>query len=173
MSGLSPGSSVLDVGCGLGGTSRYLARNTACTVTGLTISGQQVKMTKQLTLKEAGDEGSADGADGYVRLNDGRVRFVELDAEKMGEFFSETAFDYVWISEALSHIPDKELFFRNASKLLKPGGKLVVADWFKAQGLTTKQMKADIKPIEGKTFPASGSCNADCLLRWHASSSPV
>lgn len=173
MSDLSTGSSVLDVGCGLGGTSRYLARTVACKVTGLTISGQQVKMAKELTLKEAGDEGGAEDVDGFVRLIDGRVRFVELDAEKMGEVFSETAFDCVWISEALSHIPDKELFFRNASKLLKPGGKLVVADWFKAEGLTNTQMETVIKPIESKTFPTSRSYNADCTLRWHASSSPV
>lgn len=156
MSDHSIGSSVLDVGCGLGGTSRYLARTAACKVTGLTISGQQVKMAKELTVKESGDAGSAQDVDGYVELGDGQVRFVELDAEKMGEFFSEAPyqsnFDCVWISEALSHIPDKELFFRNASRLLKPGGKLVVADWFKAEGLTNMQLETDIKPIEGKTL---------------------
>jgi tocopherol O-methyltransferase len=49
----------------------------------------------------------------------------------------------------MSHLPNKELFFRNAALLLNPGGKLVVADWFKNEGLTEKQMDADIKPIEG------------------------
>jgi len=46
----------------------------------------------------------------------------------------------------MSHLPNKELFFWNAALLLNPGGKLV---WFKNEGLTEKQMDADIKPIEG------------------------
>ncbi|KAL8685103.1 MAG: hypothetical protein Q9218_007975 [Villophora microphyllina] len=33
-------------------------------------------------------------------------------------------------------------------KLLRPGGKLVVADWFRAEDLTPAQLDADIKPIE-------------------------
>jgi len=74
-----------------------------------------------------------------------------LDAEKMGEYFikDQAGFDAVWISEAMSHLPQKQLFFDNAFKLLKSGGKLVIADWFKADGLTEEQMKNDIKPIEG------------------------
>ena len=72
----------------------------------------------------------------------------------MESFFSKpskttTTFDCVWISEAMSHLPDKELFFKNASALLNGGGKLVVADWFKAAALTNQQLQADIKPIEG------------------------
>ena len=152
---LPTGSQVLDVGCGLGGTSRYLAKNKGCSVTGITISGQQVKLAKTLTAKEAGSGGDANENAEFTQLGDGRVRFVELDAEKMGEFINESetkaSFDCVWISEAMSHLPDKELFFRNVSLLLNAGGKLVVADWFKAEDLTDAQVEADIKPIEGET----------------------
>lgn len=152
---LPTGSQVLDVGCGIGGTSRYLAKNVGCSVTGITISGEQVKLARNLTGKEAGSgEDTTENAE-FAKLGDGRVRFVELDAEKMGDFFTEsdmkTTFDCVWISEAMSHLPDKELFFRNVSMLLNAGGKLVVADWFKAEELTDAQMEADIKPIEGET----------------------
>jgi SAM-dependent methyltransferase len=108
------------------------------------------------------------------------VRFLELDAEKMGDFFSSSpgrsssrnsssssapgkeevkeeeeagAFDVVWISEALSHFPDKALFFRNAHRLLRGGGRgrLVLADWFKAEGLVEggAEFERDIRPIEG------------------------
>ena len=153
---LPTGSQVLDVGCGLGGTSRYLAKKMGCTVTGITISGQQVKLAKDLSAKEAGTvEGDVEES-GFTGLGDGRVRFLELDAEKMGDYFTgsdtKLSFDCIWISEAMSHLPDKELFFRNASMLLKAGGKLIVADWFKAEGLTHAQMEADIRPIEGE-FP--------------------
>ena len=91
-------------------------------------------------------------ASSFIKLGDGSVRYIELDAEKMGEYFTtapnEASFDYVWISEAMSHLPDKSLFFQNTAKLLKKGGKLVVADWFKAADLTSAQTEADIKPIE-------------------------
>ena len=144
------------MGCGIGGTTRYLAKNHGCNVVGLTISGRQVEMARSLTAKEAGT--TTEGADPttYVKLGSGGARFVELDAEKMGDYFNaprnQTAFDCVWISEAMSHLPDKQLFFHNAHKLLNPGGKLVVADWFKAEDLTREQMEADIKPIEGQAL---------------------
>ena len=171
---LVSGSRVLDVGCGLGGTSRYLARQKKCSVTGVTISGQQVKLARDLSEKEAEPGQEQTGEFCFTGLGDGSVRFLELDAEKMGDFFNEPAtkatFDYVWISEAMSHLPDKELFFRNASMLLNAGGKLVVADWFTAEGLTDVQVEADIKPIEGENrFRKSTSYGAD-LHRWNASS---
>ena len=81
------------------------------------------------------------------------MRYVELDAENMGDYFGSTpnkaTFDCVWISEAASHLPYKALCFRNAEAVLNSRGKLVVADWFKAESLTNAQIEADIKPIEG------------------------
>lgn len=152
---LPVGSQVLDVGCGIGGTSRYLAKNRDCNVTGITISGQQVKLARDLSAKDAGPVEGKGEKPGFTALGNGSVRFIELDAEKMGDFFGESekkaSFGCVWISEAMSHLPDKKLFFRNASMLLDAGGKLVVADWFKAEDLTDAQLEADIKPIEGET----------------------
>lgn len=79
----------------------------------------------------------------------GTVWFVELDAEGMGEYFGEgERFDGVWVSEALSHFPDKGLFFGNAWRVLGPGGKLVVADWFRGEGLGEGEVERDIRPIE-------------------------
>ncbi|KAK4451896.1 S-adenosyl-L-methionine-dependent methyltransferase [Podospora aff. communis PSN243] len=149
ISGVAEGSTVLDVGCGVGGTSRYLASHLGCTVTGITISGKQVQIATRLTKGEAAKEAEAD-ADGFIALGKGKVRFIELDAEQMGEYFAkdEGTFDAVWISEALSHFPNKGLFFRNAHKVLKKGGTLVLADWFKAEGLGQKEFDDDIKPIE-------------------------
>ncbi|RDW80903.1 hypothetical protein BP5796_05601 [Coleophoma crateriformis] len=148
---VAKGSTVLDVGCGIGGTSRYLAREHGCQVIGITISGRQVELAQKLSLDVPGAKKAADESI-EIGDNGGSVRFVELDAEKMADFFDLTkedkAFDAVWISEAMSHLPDKELFFRNAELLLKKGGKLVIADWFKNEGLGEKEMEADIKPIE-------------------------
>ena len=105
----------------------------------------------------------------------GSIRYIELDAETMSDFFdtdSDSAkLDCVWISEAMSHLPSKKLFFENAYTLLKPGGKLVIADWFKAEGLTDAQGQADIKPIEGRSLNPLRYIlfKADDGNRWHAS----
>lgn len=162
-SGLPQASNVLDVGCGIGGTTRYLAKEYGCTVTGITISGQQVQMARRLSRLGAVTPTSSQPAsspgtpvssnasstdDAFESLGKGKVKFQELDAEKMGDCFAPGSFDAVWISEAMSHLPNKQLFFDNVVKLLRPGGRLVVADWFKADNLTDVQMKTDIQPIE-------------------------
>lgn len=150
---LAAGSTVLDVGCGIGGTSRYLAENLQCKVIGVTISSRQVEIANKITRQIDSREVAEVDDYGFIKIGSGSVNFVELDAEKMDSYFNKPAkkitFDYVWISEAMSHLPNKELFFRNAFALLNVGGKLVVADWFKAEGLTNQQEEADIKPIEG------------------------
>ncbi|KAK4224866.1 S-adenosyl-L-methionine-dependent methyltransferase [Podospora fimiseda] len=135
---------VLDVGCGIGGTSRYLASELGCTVTGITISTKQVEIARRLSSSSKVVEEKE-----FIPHGKGQVRFIELDAEKMGEYFDgKEKFDVVWISEALSHFPDKKLFFRNAERVLKAGGKVVVADWFKGEGLGEREFESDIKPIE-------------------------
>lgn len=67
-------------------------------------------MARQLTAKEAASKGQDTDGVMPVKLNDGIVRYMELDAEKMGDFFNKATFNAVWISEAMSHLPDKELF---------------------------------------------------------------
>ena len=150
---------MLDVGCGIGGTSRYLAREKRSQVIGITISDEQVRLARKMSGGDENSEGPIPQSpvageqkapiDGSAH---GSVRFIELDAEKMGQHFvSNDKFDTVWISEALSHFPNKPLFFRNAFTLLRPspdGGKLVIADWFRAENLFPQQLQNDIKPIE-------------------------
>lgn len=127
-----------------------------CEVVGITISGQQVHIGKRLTAREAGvREEDADSTVSF-EIGDGGVQFIELDAENLGKHFhSQTDFDCVWIAEAMSHLPDKDLFFHDAYEVLAPGGKLVIADWFRAEVLTDAQIQADIRPIEG-------TCSPDC-----------
>ena len=147
------------MGCGIGGTSRYLAREHGCKVTGITISGKQVEMATRLTK----DQPLPNPNSNSNRNHDhGTADFIELDAEKMGDHWpKQPNFDCVWISEALSHLPDKQLFFQNAFRVLGSNGKLVMADWFKAEYLTDTQIEADIKPIQGMS-PLS-ACRCDWL----------
>ncbi|KAI2641696.1 S-adenosyl-L-methionine-dependent methyltransferase [Hypomontagnella submonticulosa] len=159
ISALPTGAKVLDVGCGVGGTSRFLAKERGCQVTGITISGRQVQIAKQITGTETGaSTGATPPPTDFFKYPEeagkgGKVRFLELDAEKMLDHFRPSTaeaetFDCVWISEALSHLPNKELFFSSSFALVKSGGLLVIADWFKAPDLSPQQEEADIKPIE-------------------------
>ncbi|KAI8634143.1 tocopherol O-methyltransferase [Xylariaceae sp. FL1651] len=167
ISDLPRGARVLDVGCGIGGTSCFLAREHGCSVTGITISGRQVEIAKKLTQAETSTSSASPSPDINAYSSGGECRFIELDAEKMLKHFSAdgkptTQFDCVWISEALSHFPDKPLFFRSAFELLEPGksSRLVIADWFKAPQLSPEQERDDIQPIEdGMLLPQL--CTAD------------
>ena len=106
---LPSGTTLLDVGCGIGGSSRILAKDYGFDVTGVTISPQQVKRAQELT-----PEGVS-------------ANFMVDDAMQLS--FPDASFDVVWSVEAGPHMPDKAIFARELIRVLKPGGVLVVADW--------------------------------------------
>ncbi len=104
-----PGTTVLDVGCGIGGSSRVLARKYGFSVTGVTISPRQVARARELTPSGL------------------PVRFQVDDA--MALSFPDESFNAVWSVEAGPHMPDKAVFAKELLRVLKPGGLLAVADW--------------------------------------------
>jgi MPBQ/MSBQ methyltransferase len=106
---LAAGKTLLDVGCGIGGSSRILAKDYGFDVTGVTISSQQVKRAQELTPKGV------------------NAKFAVDDA--MALSFPDASFDIVWSVEAGPHMPDKAIFAQELLRVLKPGGILVVADW--------------------------------------------
>jgi MPBQ/MSBQ methyltransferase len=106
---LPPGTTVLDVGCGIGGSSRILARDYGFRVTGITISPQQVQRAQSLTPADLSASFQVDDA--------------------MNMSFPDQTFDVVWSIEAGPHMPDKAVFAKELMRVLKPDGILVVADW--------------------------------------------
>ncbi len=58
------------------------------------------------------------------------------------------SFDFVWICEVLSHFSRKDKFFSSAQRVLKPQGRIILADWFKAPNLSQEQHDKYIVPIE-------------------------
>jgi tocopherol O-methyltransferase len=109
---IQPESHVLDVGCGMGGSSIHLARHLHCQVTGLTLSPVQ-RLWAQ----------SSAWLSGVGR----RARFVCQDAE--GADFAPGTFDIVWSVECTEHLFDKPRFFERASTWLRPGGRLAICAW--------------------------------------------
>jgi tocopherol O-methyltransferase len=122
------GHQILDVGCGTGGSSIYLAKHYKVEATGITISPVQVGLANQAAAREA--------------VN---ATFLLMDAEAM-KF--DKLFDIVWSVESLSHYQDIEKFFASAAKLLKPNGTVAVIDWFKKPNLSEGEYRKEILPIE-------------------------
>jgi tocopherol O-methyltransferase len=119
---------LLDVGCGFGASSIYLAERYEAQATGITISPVQVEMANQAARK--------------AKAN---AKFLCMDAEAM-KF--KKPFDVVWSVESISHYPNNEKFFAGAAKLLKPNGRMAITDWFKKDGLTPREHRKFLQPIE-------------------------
>jgi MPBQ/MSBQ methyltransferase len=106
---LPKGSRILDVGCGIGGSARILAKYYGFNVTGITISPEQVKRARELTPPG-------------VNCN-----FQVMDALDLK--FEDGTFDGVWSVEAGAHMNDKTKFADELLRTLRPGGHLALADW--------------------------------------------
>lgn len=106
------GQKILDVGCGMGGSAVYLAKQYQATVLGISLSKKQVAMaTKAAELQQ---------------LN--QVSF-QIDNAHTLEKCEDRAFDLVWSLESCEQFYDKALFLEQAYRVLKPGGKLMIATW--------------------------------------------
>jgi tocopherol O-methyltransferase len=105
-------SHILDVGCGIGGSSLYLAQKFDAAVTGITLSPVQARRATE----------RAQAAHLMTP-----AQFLVADALQMP--FGDQSFDLVWSLESGEHMPDKLKFLEECDRVLKPGGTLVMATW--------------------------------------------
>jgi sarcosine/dimethylglycine N-methyltransferase len=106
------GSRVVDLCAGLGGPARYLAHRYGADVTGIELTPARVIGAAELTRRV--------GLDGQVRILEGNVMDLPLpDASQ----------DAVVSQEALLHVPDLALTFREAHRVLRPGGRIAFTNW--------------------------------------------
>ncbi|MBD3883064.1 methyltransferase domain-containing protein [Phormidium tenue FACHB-886] len=103
---------ILDVGCGIGGSSLYLAEKFNAAVTGITLS--PVQADRAIARAEA------------AGLSD-RATFQVADALQMP--FADRSFDLVWSLESGEHMPDKQKFLQECYRVLKPGGTFIFVTW--------------------------------------------
>jgi len=107
---------VLDAGCGVGGSSIWLAQNIGCNVVGIDINHNFVNIARGEAEKR--------------KLNN-LVSFHEMNFCQAA--FEENTFDIVWAVESSCHAEGKQAFLMEMSRILKPGGRILVADGFKNQ----------------------------------------
>ncbi|KAG8072000.1 hypothetical protein GUJ93_ZPchr0006g45217 [Zizania palustris] len=104
--------SVVDVGCGIGGSSRYLANKYGAQCYGITLSPVQAERGNAL----AAEQGLSDKASFQV-------------ADALEQPFPDGQFDLVWSMESGEHMPDKRKFVSELARVAAPGARIIIVTW--------------------------------------------
>ncbi|KAG2454116.1 hypothetical protein HYH02_001154 [Chlamydomonas schloesseri] len=112
VAGVTQAKKMVDVGCGIGGSSRYISRKFGCTANGITLSPKQAARANALSK----EQGFGD-----------RLQFQVGDA--LAQPFENGSFDLVWSMESGEHMPDKKKFVSELARVCAPGGTVIVVTW--------------------------------------------
>lgn len=104
---------IIDLGCGVGGTSIYLAKKYKANVTGISISNKQIESAK-------------------INAKKNNVSHVTnfFTKDYLNTEFKKDSFDVAWVLESMCYTPIKKNFIKEAHRLLKKNGRLIIADAF-------------------------------------------
>jgi ubiquinone/menaquinone biosynthesis C-methylase UbiE len=103
--GITAGMRVLDLGCGLGGASRYLAAVLGAQVSAIDLTPDFVEIARELTSR-CGLEG---------------IEFRQANALALP--FEDRSFDHVWCHNVTMNIGDKDRLVREVARVLRPQGR--------------------------------------------------
>ncbi len=109
LSRFKPGMHILDVGCGVGGSTRRLSHETGCRVTGIDLSDEYIDAAERLT---------------QLLNMQSRVKFHAASALELP--FDDNTFDGVWSIQMNMNVEDKLSWLQEAYRVLKPGGRTVL-----------------------------------------------
>lgn len=109
---LRPGMKVLDVGCGIGGPLREIARFSSTSITGLTNNEYHIKRGEELN---------------RIAGVDKTCNFVKADFMRMP--FSSDTFDAAFAIDATCHAPDACECYKEIYRVLKPGQYFAAYEW--------------------------------------------
>lgn len=109
LSGFTPDMHILDVGCGIGGSTRRLSHETGCRVTGIDLSEEYIDTAERLTQ--------------LLNMQE-RVKFHATSALDLP--FDDNSFDGVWSLQMGMNVEDKLSWLKEAFRVLKPGGRAIL-----------------------------------------------
>ena len=109
LSGFTPDMHILDVGCGVGGSTRRLASETGCRVTGIDLSDEYIDAAQRLT-----------------ELLNMQERVMFHAASALALPFDDNSFDGVWSLQMNMNVEDKLGWLTETCRVLKPGGRAVL-----------------------------------------------
>jgi 24-methylenesterol C-methyltransferase len=131
---LGPNKTALDVGCGVGGPMRNIARFSGGNVQGITICGYQVKRG---TLHN-----ERAGLTGQCRIKQGN--FMEMP-------FEENSFDCAYAIEATCHAPNLTKVYSEIFRVLKPGSLFCTYEWLTTDEYDPKNPR-HVEVIDGINY---------------------
>ena len=108
---LGPDHHVLEIGCGIGGPSRFVGARYGCRVTGIDLTGEYIEAAKVLT--------------GWVGMSE-RLEFHHGNALETP--FADASFDAALMLHVGMNIPDKAGLCAEVARTLKPGGTFGIYD---------------------------------------------
>ncbi|MDR9468583.1 methyltransferase domain-containing protein [Marinospirillum sp.] len=114
--GFQPGQTVLDLGCGTGGSSRLLEVEYGVQVVGVDITPPFIQVARWLS--------QATGLDA-------RSEFICCDAQQLP--LEDQQFDAVWSQHTLMNLPDLQQGLQEIHRVLKPGGRLLLHEVFQGE----------------------------------------
>jgi SAM-dependent methyltransferase len=141
--GLTTADHVLDVGCGIGGATRYLASTVGCRVTGIDLTPAYIAAAEDL----ASRTGLAD-----------RVTYRVASALAMP--FEDGTFDAAITLHVAMNIADRGGLYREVARVLKPGAVFCIYDVMKGHSAGLKF------PVPWAESPATRRCSAMPGSRW-------
>ena len=139
--GFAQGQEVCDIGCGYGAAARHIAENFGVNVTGVTVSSVQARVGNARLQASAPSPGQVS-----VRVQDW-----------LANGFADASFARAYAIESSEHMVDKQRFFDEAARVLRPDGKLGVFVWLACDRPRPWEIRHLLEPIcrEGR-LPSMG-----------------
>jgi SAM-dependent methyltransferase len=109
LSGFTSDMHILDVGCGVGGSTRRLSHKTGCCVTGVDLSDEYIDAAQRLTQLLGMQE---------------RVKFHAASALDMP--FEDNSFDGIWSIQMGMNVEDKLSWLKELHRVVRPKGRVVL-----------------------------------------------